>query len=58
VFISTIQVKKSTLSRGSAATKMGILTRIIEVYVFLKESFKFAKMYIVGSSERLFINQK
>ena len=33
---------------------MGILTRFIEVQLFLKESLKFAKMYIVGSSERIY----
>jgi len=37
---------------------MGILTRFIEVYVFLKESLKCTKIYIVGSREWLFINKK
>jgi len=40
------------------AAKMGICTRFIEVKVFLKESLKCTKIYIVGSSERLFINKK
>ena len=36
---------------------MGILTRFIEVQVFLKESLKCTKIYIVGSIERLFITK-
>ena len=37
---------------------MGILTQLIEVKVFLKESLKCTKIYIVGSGMRLFINKK
>jgi len=33
---------------GAAAAKMEILTRFIEVKVFLKESLKCTKIYIVG----------
>jgi len=36
---------------------MGILTRFNEVKVFLKESLKCTKIYIVESIERLFINK-
>jgi len=38
--------------------KIGIFTRFIMVWVFLKESLKCAKIYIVGSGERFFINKK
>jgi len=41
-----------------AAAKIGILIRFIEVQVFLKESLKCTQIYIVKSSERLFINKK
>jgi len=40
------------------AAKMGILTRLIKVKVFLEESLKCTKIYIVGSGMRLFINNK
>ena len=42
--------------RGVAAAKIRILTRFIEVKVFLKESLKCTQIYIVKS--RLFINKK
>jgi len=37
---------------------MGTLTQFSKVEVFLKESLKCTKIYIVGSSKRLFINKK
>jgi len=37
---------------------MGILTRFIKLLVFLKDSLKCTKIYIVGSGLRLFINKK
>jgi len=50
MFISTNQVKKPHTFRGGGG-KNGNFNTIFEVLVFLKESLKCTKIYIVGSGK-------
>ena len=52
-----IRLKENPHFQRGGSGKNGIFSRLIEVKVFLKESLKCTKIYIVGSGKRLFIKK-